>query len=101
MRNNIHTSILVVVLVAFIISSGLVACSKDAQNKIARKKLEYSAANYKVTFVANGLVKEWNVVQDKVTSEPSKGYYLFWANVNGKKLYVQSPIERTIIEETE
>ena len=99
MRNNIHKSILFAVLILFIISGGMVACSKDAQNKIARKKLEYGEANYKVTFVANGLVKEWSVVQDKVTSEPSKGYYLFWATVNGKKLYVQSPIERTIVEE--
>jgi len=35
----------------------------------------------------------------KVTSEVDKGYYFFWAEVNGKKVYVQSPIALTLIEQ--
>jgi hypothetical protein len=35
----------------------------------------------------------------KVTAEPEKGYYYFWATLNGKKLYVQTPIGRSYIEE--
>lgn len=35
----------------------------------------------------------------KVTSEVDKGYYFFWAEVNGKKIYVQSPIALTLVEQ--
>jgi hypothetical protein len=44
-------------------------------------------------------LKQWTVHDAKVTSEPGKGYYYFWVEENGKKLYVQTPIERTYIEE--
>jgi hypothetical protein len=35
----------------------------------------------------------------KVTSEPTKGYYFFWATVNGQRRYVQTPIQFTVYEE--
>jgi hypothetical protein len=39
------------------------------------------------------------VLDGKVTSEPGKGYYYFWATKEGNKFYVQTPIGRTYIEE--
>jgi hypothetical protein len=46
-------------------------------------------------------VKSWIVREGKVTTEPDKGYYYFWAVVNGKSMYVQTPINRSYIEEIE
>ena len=45
------------------------------------------------------LAESWEVLDGKVTTEPDKGYYYFWATVNGNKVYVQTPIARTYIEE--
>jgi len=44
-------------------------------------------------------VKSWELRGGKVTTEAVKGYYYFWATVDGKTRYVQTPIERTYIEE--
>ena len=52
-----------------------------------------------ITFAEGNHVKTWTVEDGKVTSDPQKGYYYFWAKVNGKKVYVQTPIVRTYIEE--
>ena len=52
-----------------------------------------------VTYADGEHVKVWQVLDGKVTSEPAKGYYYFWAKKDNKKYYVQTPIVRTYIEE--
>ncbi len=37
------------------------------------------------------------VKNDKITSEPEKGYYIFYPTIDGKKTLVQSPIALTTI----
>ncbi len=39
----------------------------------------------------------YRVLNDKITSEPEKGYYIFYPTINGKKTLVQSPIALTTI----
>jgi len=78
----------------------LMACSEEQQNKISRLGVTWLEGDYKVTYADGSHVKSWTVLDGKVTSEPGKGYYYFWAkNENGKKVYVQTPIGRTYIEE--
>ncbi len=74
-------------------------CTEETQNKISRLGVTWLEGDYRVTFAEGQHLKQWEVRDAKVTSEPSKGYYYFWAVENGKKLYVQTPIERTYIEE--
>ena len=75
------------------------ACSEEQQNKISRIGVSWLEGNYKVTYAVGEHVKSWQVIDGKVTSEPAKGYYYFWTTVDGEKRYVQTPIERTYIEE--
>jgi len=77
----------------------ITACSEEQQNKISRLGVTWLEGNYKVTYAVGEHVKSWQVIDGKVTSEPGKGYYYFWTKENGKKRYVQTPIERTYIEE--
>ena len=77
----------------------LTACSEEQQNKLSRLGVTWLEGDYKVTFAEGSHVKSWEVRDGKVTTEPSKGYYYFWAIVEGKKSYVQTPISRTYIEE--
>lgn len=77
----------------------LSACSEEQQNRLARIGVTWLEGNYKVTYADASHVKSWIVRNGKVTSEPAKGYYYFWTKVNGKRLYVQTPIGRTYIEE--
>jgi len=77
----------------------LSACSEEQQNKISRLGVSWLEGDYKVTFVEGSFHKEWVVKDSKVTAEPQKGYYFFWAMVNGEKKYVQTPISRTFIEQ--
>ena len=77
----------------------LSGCSQEQQNKISRLGVSWLEGNYKVTYADDSHVKSWIVRDGKVTSEPGKGYYYFWVEVNGKKRYVQTPIGRTYIEE--
>ncbi len=79
--------------------AGLSACSEEQQNRLARLGVTWLEGNYKVTYADGSHVKSWIVRSGKVTSEPAKGYYYFWTKVNGKNLYVQTPIGRTYIEE--
>jgi len=75
-------------------------CSEEQQNKLSRLGVTWLEGNYKVTFVEGSHVKTWNIVDSKVTSDPGKGYYYFWArDESGKKFYVQTPIIRSYIEE--
>jgi len=79
----------------------LAACSEEQQNKISRLGVSWLEGNYKVTYADGEHVKSWIIRDSKVTSEPGKGYYYFWALVDGKKMYVQTPIGRSYIEEIE
>ena len=82
-----------------IASSILSACSQEQQNKFSRLGVSLLEGDYRVTFVEGSHKKTWTILDGKVTSEPAKGYYYFWATEGGKKLYVQAPIERIYIEE--
>jgi len=75
------------------------ACSQEQQNKLSRLGVTWLEGNYRVTYADGSHVKSWIVRNGKVTSEPQKGYYYFWAMVDGHKRYVQTPIGRTYIEE--
>jgi hypothetical protein len=75
------------------------ACSEEQQNKLSRIGVTWLEGDYRVTYADGAHVKSWEVIDGKVTSEPAKGYYYFWASVQGKKTYVQTPIGRSYIEE--
>lgn len=77
----------------------LSACSEEQQNKLSRLGVTWLEGDYKITYADGTHVKEWTVRDGKVTSESAKGYYYFWADIDGKKSYVQTPIARTYIEE--
>lgn len=77
----------------------LTACSEEQQNKVSRLGVTWLEGDYRVTFASGDHQKSWLIEDGKVTSEPGKGYYYFWAMENGKKIYVQTPIERSYIEE--
>jgi len=92
-------SLLPAVLLAVSVAMLLVGCSEEQQNKLSRIGVTWLEGNYRVTFVEGNHMKSWTVIDGKVTTEPSKGYYYFWSRENGKKRYVQTPIARTYIEE--
>ncbi len=87
------------VITLFLVSMLLLGCSEEQQNKVSRLGVTWLEGDYKVTFASGDHQKSWVVQDGKVTSEAEKGYYYFWAWENGKKIYVQAPIERTYIEE--
>ncbi len=87
------------ILIVAAISTMLLGCSEEQQNKLSRLGVTWLEGDYTVTFAEGNHIKVWNVVDSKVTSDPQKGYYYFWATQNGKKVYVQTPIIRTYIEE--
>lgn len=89
------TLALIIAAVALLLTS----CSEEQQNKLSRLGVTWLEGDYRVTYADGSHVKSWIVDSGKVTSEPQKGYYYFWANVDGKKVYVQTPIGRTYIEE--
>ena len=94
-------STIVYSLLIFIFAVTLSGCSEEQQNKISRLGVTWLEGDYKVTYADGNHVKTWIVRDGKVTTEPAKGYYYFWADVNGKSMYVQTPIIRTYIEEVE
>lgn len=85
--------VLVILLVV-----ALFALPEEWANRISRTGVTFMEGNYRVTYAVDGHVRQWTV-RGKVTSEPEKGYYYFWEEVNGERLYRQSPIARTYIEE--
>jgi len=74
-------------------------CTQEQQNRISRLGVTFLEGDYRVTYADGEHVKSWIVKDGKVTSEPEKGYYYFWAIVDGRKAYVQTPIARSYIEE--
>ena len=92
---NLYALTVVIAVMALV----LVSCSEEQQNKLSRLGVTWLEGDYRVTYADGSHVKSWVVEDGKVTSEPDKGYYYFWANVDGKKVYVQTPIGRSYIEE--
>ena len=74
-------------------------CSEETQNRLSRLGVTWLEGDYRVTFAEGSHVRSWEVRGGKVTTEPDKGYYYFWAKVDGRNVYVQTPIPRTYIEE--
>ena len=77
----------------------LVGCTEEQQNRLNRLGVTWLEGNYRVTYADGEHVKSWEVRDSKVTSEPEKGYYYFWVKTGGERYYVQTPIERSYIEE--
>ena len=63
-------------------------CSEEQQNRLSRLGVTWMEGNYRVTYADGSHVKSWEVHDGKVTSEPGKGYYFFWANEGKKRYYV-------------
>jgi len=74
-------------------------CSEEQQNRLARLGVTWLEGDYRVTYADGEHATSWVVLDGKVTSDPDRGYYYFWATIDGKKLYVQTPIARSYIEE--
>ena len=87
------------IILLFLIVFTLLSCTEEQQNKVSRLGVTWLEGNYQVTYADGVHVKSWIVKGGKVTSEAEKGYYYFWAIIDGKKSYVQTPIARTYIEE--
>ena len=87
-----------IIVLGFLLMT-LTACSEEQQNKFSRLGVTWLEGDYKVTFAEGAHIKTWIIKSGKVTTEPAKGYYYFWAIVDGKKRYVQTPIARSYIEE--
>ncbi|MCW8826943.1 MAG: hypothetical protein OQK78_11035 [Gammaproteobacteria bacterium] len=79
--------------------AALWGCTEEQQNRISRVGVSWLEGDYQVTYAVDGHTKSWQVIGGKVTSEAAKGYYYFWATDGGKRFYVQTPIDRTYIEE--
>jgi uncharacterized alpha/beta hydrolase family protein len=73
----------------------------DRQNKIARLKIEQFEGNYIVVDSTYNGDRIYQVTNGKVTTDSSKGYYYFWADSpnGGKKLYTQTPTNRSSFQE--
>ncbi|GEM_PF-3450410 len=73
----------------------------DNINRISRMGVSYLDGDYTVTYHAYSGDKVWIIDNGKITTEADKGYYFFWATVEGssKKAYVQIPIEATSIQQ--
>ena len=93
--NTFLRLIFLLILPAFFMAG----CSEEQQNKLSRLGVTWLEGDYRVTYAVGDHVKTWEVIDGKVTSEPAKGYYYFWTRIDGKKRYVQTPIERTYIGE--
>lgn len=99
MNNPVKKRLSILLLIASLIL--LSACSEEQQNQLSRLGVTWLEGDYKITYADGEHVKTWLVKGGKVTSEPAKGYYYFWARneETGKKYYVQTPIARSYIEE--
>lgn len=91
MKKLLTTSI----LISAITASTITFTGCDKVNRASRTMDTAFGGDYKVEVI--GTTKTYFVKNDKVTSEPEKGYYIFYAEVDGKKTLVQTPIGMTII----
>lgn len=84
-------SIKIGLLAAALVS--LVGC--DAINRSTRTMDTMLGGDYEVH--VQGFAKPFHVDNGKITSEPEKGYYIYYPTINGEKRLVQSPIQTTTI----
>lgn len=77
-------------LVSLIILSGC-----DRINRASRTLDTFLGGDYRVHILGHDTV--YQVDGGKITSEPEKGYYIFYPTVNGEETLVQSPIAITTI----
>lgn len=99
-KNKVIFAVVLLILAGLAIAYWQFFGSQEAQNKWARKRVTLLEGDYNVTYTDMSNTKIWEIRDGKVTSEPGKGYYFFWArNGQSKEFYVQVPIARTYIEE--
>jgi hypothetical protein len=67
----------------------------DKVNQASRTMDTMLGGDYKV--IVQGIDEPFFVKNDKVTSIPEKGYYVFYPIIDGKERLVQSPIQLTTI----
>jgi hypothetical protein len=67
----------------------------DKVNQASRTMDTMLGGDYKV--IVQGIDEPFFVKNDKVTSIPEKGYYVFYHIIDGKERLVQSPIQLTTI----
>jgi hypothetical protein len=96
---QVEVTIMYRLVLLLLLSQLLVGCTEEQQNRLTRLGVTWLEGNYRVTYADGEHVKSWEVRNSKVTSEPEKGYYYFWASRGEEKFYVQTPIDRTYIEE--
>ena len=75
-------------LAGILAASALLGCTEEQQNKLSRVGVTWLEGDYRVTYADGEHIKSWVVLDGKVTSDPSKGYYYFWARQGDKKYYV-------------
>ncbi|MBV1908085.1 MAG: hypothetical protein KUG78_02125 [Kangiellaceae bacterium] len=74
----------------------------DAENRAKRLGVSYFDGDYVITHNGMSGMNVWLVIDGKVTSEPSKGYYHTRAvGHSDASIYLQVPIANTEIEEFE
>ena len=67
----------------------------DKVNQASRTMDTMLGGDYKV--IVQGIDEPFFVKNDKVSSVPEKGYYVFYPIIDGKERLVQSPIQLTTI----
>lgn len=67
----------------------------DKINRTARTMDTMLGGDFQVFILGHD--KPYIVKNGKVTSIPEKGYYVFYPEIDGKKVMVQSPIQITTI----
>ena len=88
------------VILLLLIALGYVFLKGDTENRFTRLGVSYFDGNYVITHHGMSGLDAWLVINGKVTSEPSKGYYHTRVTVKGgKTAYIQLPITHTVIEE--
>tara|TARA_B100000780_G_C21043405_1_gene418774 strand:- start:546 stop:869 length:324 start_codon:yes stop_codon:yes gene_type:complete len=98
---KLRIAAIVVVSIGLALYGVLTIMPEDRVNQISRLGVSYLDGDYQVTYTGYSGDKTWIVRNSKVTSEPAKGYYFFWAHDSktNKKRYVQVPMANTYIEE--
>ena len=88
-------------LLALSLSVLFLGCTEESRNKLVRQADNFLGKNLKVSYIDEGkVVKEWTIDDGKITTGKDEngqvlGYYYFWSKETG---YVQTPIDRTVIE---
>lgn len=84
------------VVLAAVVVTALALQGCDKINNASRTMDTMLGGDYKVYIVGHS--KVYTIKNGKVTSVPDKGYYVFYATIDGKKTLVQTPIATTVIE---